>query len=163
TAKALRSTPTNAAGRAAALLEKERKLSREVEQLKQKLATAGAGKDPADEAREVGGIKVLATRVEGIQLSGLRDFADGLRDKLGGGVVLAAAVEDGKMSAVCSVTKSISGKAKAGDLLKAFFQITGGRGGGRPDFAQGGGGDPAKLDEGLDAFYPMVEKALAGQ
>ncbi len=160
-AAVLKTTPARLAERTRSLVERERMLSRQVEELKQKLAFAGGGRDPTAEAREIAGVKVLATRVEGIELSGLRDFADQLRDRLGGGIVLAAAEEGGKMSTVCTVARDLTGKVKAGELLKAFFERTGGRGGGRPDFAQGGGGDPAKLPEAIEAFYPMVEKALS--
>jgi alanyl-tRNA synthetase len=97
----------------------------------------------------------------GIQLAGLRDFADKLRDRLGGGVVLAFAEDRGKLSAVCTVPKELTGKVRAGELLKAVFQVTGGKGGGRPDFAQGGGGDPGLLENGIEAFYPLVEKSLS--
>jgi alanyl-tRNA synthetase len=158
--EALKTSPTELADRALSLVERERKLAREVNALKQKLATAGAGHDPTKDARDIGGVRVLATRVEGIELSGLRDFADQLRDKLGGGIVLAAAEVGGKMSTVCTVAKELSKQVKAGDLLKGFFAITGGRGGGRPDFAQGGGGDPKKVAEAIEAFYSLVEKTL---
>ncbi|MBN2496648.1 MAG: alanine--tRNA ligase [Deltaproteobacteria bacterium] len=159
-AAALRTSPAQLAERAQALVERERQLGREVEQLKQQLATGGGGRDPASEARSIAGVEVLATRVEGIRMGGLREFADQLRDKLGGGVVMVAAVDKDKLSAVCTVGKELTDRLKAGALLKGVFDVTGGRGGGRPDFAQGGGGDPAKLPEAIEAFYSLVEKAL---
>jgi alanyl-tRNA synthetase len=160
---ALKIPPEQLLERIQALFARERKLNKEIEGLKQLVATAGVGTDPTAEAKEIAGVKVLATRATGIQLSGLRDFADRLRDKLGTAVVLAFAEDRGKLSAVCSVSKDLTKRLKAGDLLKQVFQVTGGKGGGRPDFAQGGGGDPAKTDQAISEFYPMVEQALSNQ
>ncbi len=161
-ASALKSPPAQLAERAAALADRERQLARRVDDLRQKLATAGSGGAPTDQAREIGGVPALATRVEGIEMASLREVADQLRDKLGEGIVLVASETRGKVAAVCSVPKSLTDRVRAGDLLKAFFAHTGGGGGGRPDYAQGGGGDPAKLEQGLEAFYPAVEAALGG-
>jgi alanyl-tRNA synthetase len=149
--------------RVQALVGRERKLAKEIEGLKQLAATAGAVSDPTGDAREIAGVKVLATRATGIQLAGLRDFADRLRDKLGTAVVLAFAEDRGKLSAVCSISKDLTKRLKAGDLLKQVFALTGGKGGGRPDFAQGGGGDPALMDKAISEFYPLVERALSNQ
>jgi len=160
---ALKIPPEQLLDRIQALFARERKLNKEIEGLKQLAATAGAGTDPAAGAKEIAGVKVLATRASGIQLSGLRDFADRLRDKLGTAVVLAFAEDRGKLSAVCSVSKDLTKRLRAGDLLKQVFQITGGKGGGRPDFAQGGGGDPAKTDQAISGFYSLVEQALSNQ
>jgi alanyl-tRNA synthetase len=160
---ALKIPPEQLLDRIQALFARERKLNKEIEGLKQLAATAGTGPDPAAEAKEISGVKVLATRASGIQLSGLRDFADRLRDKLGTSVVLAFAEDRGKLSAVCSVSKDLTKRLKAGDLLKQVFALTGGKGGGRPDFAQGGGGDPAKMDQAISEFYSMVEQALSNQ
>jgi alanyl-tRNA synthetase len=157
---ALKTPPEQLAERISALAKRERKLNKEIEGLKQLAATAGAATDPTGDAKEIVGVKVLATQAAGIQLSGLRDFADRLRDKLGSAVVLAFAEDRGKLSAVCSVSKDLTSRLKAGDLLKQVFAVTGGKGGGRPDFAQGGGGDPAKMDQAIQEFYPMVEQAL---
>jgi len=160
---ALKIPPEQLLERIQSLFKRERKLTKEIEGLKQLAATAGDASDPTSEAREIAGVKVLATRASGIQLSGLRDFADRLRDKLGTAVVLAFAEDRGKLSAVCSVSKDLTKRLKAGDLLKQVFQLTGGKGGGRPDFAQGGGGDPAKMDQAISGFYPLVEQALSNQ
>jgi len=140
-AEVIKSDPNHLVERLAALKKHENELTREVEQLKQRLATAGDAGDPVAEAKEFEGTKVLAIQATGIQLSGLRDFADNLRDRLDGGVVMAFAEDKGKLSAVCTVPKALTAKVKAGDLLRAVFAVTGGKGGGRPDFAQGGGGD----------------------
>ena len=159
--KHLNAKPEELSQRIISFQESHRLAMRQIDELKQKLAAGGAVRDIISEAKEICGVKVLATRVEGIKLSSLRDFVDHLRDKLGGGIVLVAAQEDGKLSTVCSVSKEITKKVKAGDLLKAFFEHTGGRGGGRPDFAQGGGGDPEKVPEALEDLYSVVEKALS--
>ncbi len=160
---ALKTPPEQLIERIQALLAHERKLTKEIEGLLQLVATAGAATDPTTDAREIAGVKVLATRATGIQLSGLRDFADRLRDKLGTAVVLAFAEDRGKLSAVCSVSKDLTDRLKAGDLLKEIFAVTGGKGGGRPDFAQGGGGDPTRMNEAMEEFYPMVEQSLSNQ
>jgi len=152
--------PTELAQRVLSFQEAYKLANKEIEELKQKLAAGGGGRDIISEAREIAGVKVLATEVEGIKLSSLRDFVDQLRDKLGGGIVLLAAQEEGKLSTVCTVSKEITNRLKAGDLLKSFFEHTGGRGGGRPDFAQGGGGDPSVVAHAIEEFYSIVQKAL---
>jgi alanyl-tRNA synthetase len=143
-----------------ALIERERKLAKEVEILKQQTAASGGQADPTQAARVIAGVKVLFTKTKGIELASLRAFVDQLRDKLGGGVVLASAEENGKLSLVCSVSKELTDRVRAGDVLKALFNITGGRGGGRADFAQGGGGDPALLDKASEAFYQLIGTTL---
>jgi alanyl-tRNA synthetase len=100
-------------------------------------------------------------QISGIELSGLRDFADNLKDRLGGGAVLTIAIDGKKLSTVCSISKQLTKQLKAGELLKAVLEVMGGRGGGRPDFAQGGGGDPAKIDQAIESFYNLVEEKLA--
>ncbi|MBW1870923.1 MAG: alanine--tRNA ligase, partial [Deltaproteobacteria bacterium] len=156
----LKTTPGLLVERIQTVKKRESELTREVDKLKQQLATSGAAGDPAQAAKEIEGVKVLALQAKGIALAGLREFADNLRDRLNQGIVLAFAEDQGKLSAVCTVGKELTGKLKAGDLLKAVLEVTGGKGGGRPDFAQGGGGDPAKLDQGIAAFYSLVEKSL---
>lgn len=126
------------------LLTRQRELERELQQLKQKLASA-AGTDMAAKAVEVGGVKLLATQLDGVEPKALRDLVDQLKQKLGSGVILLATEADGKIALAAGVTKDLTGKVKAGDLLKMVAEQVGGRGGGRPDFAQGGGTDLAAL------------------
>jgi len=159
-ARYLNTKPSELLQRLESLQEAYRQANREIEQLKQKLAASGGGNELTSQARKIAGVMVLAAQVEGIRLSSLRDFVDQLRDKLGGGIVLVAAEENGKLSTVCSVSKDITNKVKAGDLLKSFLETTGGRGGGRPDFAQGGGGDPSKVPQAIRDFYSLVQKVL---
>jgi alanyl-tRNA synthetase len=154
----LKTEPRLLVERIKTLKKSEAEAEREIEKLKQKVAAVGTT-DPASEAREIAGVRALAVMAKGIGLSGLREFTDNLKDRLDG-VVMAFSEENGKLSAVCSVPKRLCEKLKAGDLLKAVFEVTGGKGGGRPDFAQGGGGDPAKFEQGCVTFYSLVEKTL---
>ena len=126
------------------LLTRQRELEKELQQLKQKLASA-AGADMAANAVEVAGVKLLATQLDGVDPKSLRDLVDQLKQKLGSGVILLATEADGKIALAAGVTKDLTGKVKAGDLLKMVAEQVGGRGGGRPDFAQGGGTDLAAL------------------
>jgi alanyl-tRNA synthetase len=142
----------------AQLLERARSLEREVQSLKTRLATGGAGRDLTAEAREVNGIKVLVARLDGTDAEALKVAADRCKDKLGSGVVVLGGVEDDKVRLVAGVTKDLTGRLKAGQLIQLVAKHVGGSGGGRPDFAQGGGTLPEKLDEAL----ALVEPAIAG-
>ncbi|MBN2358505.1 MAG: alanine--tRNA ligase, partial [Deltaproteobacteria bacterium] len=118
----------------------------------------------ADGAREVNGIKVLSTRVQGVDAKSLRDYADKLRDQLGSGVVVLGTENNGKVNLLVAVTRDLEGKVHAGDLVKKLAATVGGSGGGRPDFAQAGGSDPARLDDALEQVYALLPAAsdLAG-
>jgi alanyl-tRNA synthetase len=143
------------------LAERARSLEREVQSLKTKLATGGAGRDLTAEAREVNGIKVLVARLDGTDAEALKAAADRCKDKLGSGVVVLGGVEDDKVRLVAGVTKDLTGKLKAGQLIQLVATRVGGSGGGRPDFAQGGGTLPEKLDEALALVEPAIAKASA--
>jgi alanyl-tRNA synthetase len=130
------------------LLDRSKRLERELGELKAKLAS-NAGADLVSQASEVGGVKVLAAKLDGADAKGLRDTLDQLKNKLGSAVVVLAAETDGKVSLVAGVTKDLTDRMKAGDLVKAAAQKVGGRGGGRPDMAQAGGSDPAGLSDAL--------------
>ncbi len=142
------------------LLAQNRKLEKELTALKAKLATAGSS-NLLDEVQEVAGIKVLAVKLEGADSKSLRESADQLKNKLGSGVVLVAAVEGEKVSLVAGVTKDLTGKVKAGDLMREVAAKVGGKGGGRPDMAQGGGTDPSGLDSALSAVPEWVKTQLS--
>ncbi len=139
------------------LVDRTRSLERELEKLRQKLASGG-GRDLLQEAQVVNGIKVLAARLDGADLKALRDTADQLKDKLGSGVVVLGAVEGDKVFLVASVTKDLAGRLKAGELIKPLAELCGGRGGGRADFAQAGGTEPDKVDAAL-ALVPGIVAA----
>ena len=141
------------------LLERNRQLEKELEQLKGKLASS-AGSDLAAQAQEVHGIKVLAAKLEGADVKTLRDTLDQLKNKLGSAAVVLAAVQDGKISLVAGVTKEQTKQIKAGELVNAVAQQVGGKGGGRPDMAQAGGTNPAALDDALASVPDWVRSQL---
>jgi alanyl-tRNA synthetase len=128
--------------------EKMRLLEKELEKLKSKIA-ASAGDDLACMAVDVDGIKVVAQQVEGLDRKAMMDAVDKLKNQLSEAVVLLAAEESGKLALIAGVTKSISKRFPAGELMKEVAVIVDGKGGGRPDMAQGGGSDLTKLDEAL--------------
>ncbi len=141
------------------LLERSRRLEKEVEQLKAKLAHSAVG-DLAARAREVGEIKVVAARLDGVDPKSLRDSVDRLKNQLGKAAVVLAAVNGEKVSLVAGVTKAESARLRAGDLVNFVARQVGGTGGGRPDMAQAGGNDPSKLDEALSAVAEWVAGEL---
>jgi alanyl-tRNA synthetase len=152
------------------LVTHERELEKKVADVERKLleggGAAGGGGGGIDamlaEARDLGGVKVLARRMpDGTQAAALRDFAEKLRDKLGGpAAVLLGAATDGKAQLAVMVSKEATGRIKAGDLIKVVAAIVGGRGGGRPDMAQAGGADVAKLDDAIAGTYAEAAKTL---
>ncbi|MGB9429989.1 MAG: alanine--tRNA ligase [Gammaproteobacteria bacterium] len=143
----------------AQLLEHNRKLEKELEQLKSQLASRQGG-DLATQAVDVGGIKVLASRLDSADAKTLRDTVDQLKNKLGSAAVVLAAVEDGKVRLVAGVTADRVAKIKAGELVNAVAEQVGGRGGGRADLAQAGGTDPANLDAALASVPDWVRAQL---
>ena len=148
-----------AAARVGALRAENRELEKELARLKQKLATA-AGGDLTASAVEVAGVKVLAATVDGADAKSLRDTLDQCRNKLGSSVLLLAAVDGDKVALVAGVSKDLTDRVKAGDLMREFAGRLGGKGGGRPDMAQGGGSDVAGLEAALQAVPDWVAAAL---
>lgn len=141
------------------LAERNRQLEKELDQLKSKLAAA-KGSDLLSATVEVKGVKVLAAKLDGVEPKALRDTIDQLKNKLGSGVVVLATEADGKISLAAGVTKELSKQVKAGDLVRELTTKLGGKGGGRPDFAQGGGTDAAALPAALESVAKLVEAAL---
>jgi alanyl-tRNA synthetase len=143
------------------VIDRNRALEREVQQLKSRLAGA-SGKDLASGARDVAGIRVLAQRLDdGTDAKTLREVVDRMKDKLGTAVVvLGAATEDGKVRLAAGVTKDAMDRIRAGDLVNAVAERVGGKGGGRADFAQAGGSNPAGLDAALAAVPDWVARQL---
>jgi alanyl-tRNA synthetase len=146
--------------RVQALLEENKRLGREVQKWKQAAVTGGSV-DYMSRVQEIGGIKLLASEVEGQDAAGLRMALDSLRDKLPSGVLVLGSAEDGKASLCVSVSKDLVGKVRAGDIVKQLAPIVGGGGGGRPDMAQAGGKNPENLAEAI-AKAPEVVKSLLG-
>ena len=141
------------------LFERGRKLEKELEQLKGKLASS-QGSDLASQAEEIAGIKVLAAKLEGADPKGLRDTADQLKNKLGTAAVVLATVHGDKISLVAGVTKDATDRLQAGPMLKHVAEQVGGKGGGRPDMAQGGGNQPEALDAALKSVTDWVKAQL---
>jgi alanyl-tRNA synthetase len=139
--------------------ERQKKLERELEALKAKVAS-GATEDLGASAIEVGGVKVLAARLEGFDAKALRDAMDRLKQQLGDAVILLAGVQDGKAALVAGVNGAALGKVKAGELLSHVAGQIGGKGGGRPDMAQGGGEDGPKLVSALDGVLAWIKPHL---
>jgi len=139
--------------------DKLKSAEKDLEKLKSKLA-ASAGSQLAGEAVDVGGVKVLAQSVKGMDRKALMDAVDKLKNELGEAVVLLAAVEDDKIALIAGVTKSIAKRFPAGELMREVSLVVGGKGGGRPDMAQGGGTEIDKLDEALSAVQVWVESKL---
>lgn len=144
----------------AGLLDRNRELEKELEALKAKMASS-AGADLAGQAIEIGGVKVLAAELPGVDAKTLRSTVDQLKDKLGQAVVVLATVEDGKVRLAGGVTKAETDRLHAGKIVGAVAEQVGGKGGGRPDMAQAGGTDAAALPAALASVQTMVETALA--
>jgi len=140
-------------------MENVKGLEKELARLKSKLASS-AGSDLAAQAREIGGIKVLAAKLDGVDVDGLRTTLDQLKDKLGTAAIILGTSSGDKVSLVAGVTKDATDRIKAGDLVNSVAQQVGGRGGGRPDMAQAGGNEPEKLDAALAGVAAWVEQQL---
>ena len=146
----------------ALMLEKSRSLEKELEQIKSKLA-AQAGSDLASKAVEINGINVLAANLDGADPKSLRDTVDQLKNKLGKAAVIVSTTANGKVSLVAGITKAETSMIKAGDLLKHVASQIDGKGGGRPDMAQGGGNNPEALPAALESVVAWVEEQIEKQ
>ena len=151
----LRTHPLEVTERVDRLLKHQRELEREIEALKGKLAARDSA-DLIGRAREIKGVKVLATTVEAPDVKTLRDFGDKLRDKLASGVILLGARVEGKAMLLCMVTKDLTGRYHAGNVIKAVAPLVGGSGGGRPDMAQAGGPQPENLERALAKLEELI-------
>ena len=156
TGRLLRSGSFEVAARVAKLQAEQRDQQKEIETLRRKLASGGGGRDLASEARDVNGVRVLATRVDGADAKALREVADQQRDKLKSGVIVLAGVEGDKIALVSMVTPDLVGKFNAGKIVGEVAKAIGGKGGGRPDMAQGGGSEPQNLDAALARVFDLV-------
>lgn len=155
----LRSDKNGATDKLKSLIEQNKKLEKEVSQLNMKLASGG-GKDLADSAVEINGVKVVAQLLEGGDAKTLPDAMDRVKTKLQSGVVLLAVINDDKVVLVAGVTKDLIDKVKAGDLLNYVATQVGGKGGGRPDMARGGGTDTKALPAAIESVQAYLEERL---
>ena len=142
-----------------ALLEEKKALEKELARLRSKLAM-GQGTDLGSQAVDVKGIKLLAATLEGADAKTLREALDKLKDRLKSAAIVLGAVADGKVSLIAGVTSDLTARIKAGDLVNFVAQQVGGKGGGRPDMAQAGGTDPAKLPAALESVRGWLEQRL---
>ena len=127
-----------------------------------KAAMGGGGAAASDDAVDVAGVKLVARQVSGLDKDGLRALVDQHRDRIKSGVVVLAAPSDDKVSIVVGVTADLTKKVTAGQVVKELAPIVGGKGGGRPDFAEAGGKDPSKIGEMLASARAVVEKLISG-
>ena len=160
-AKMLKTTPDNMEEKISHLQAENKALKSEVESLKGKLAKDAIG-DVMNQVTEVVGVKLLAAKVDGVDMNGLRDLGDQLKDKLGEGVVVLVSATDGKVSLMAMATKGAIDKgAHAGNLIKACASCVGGGGGGRPNMAQAGGKKPEGMNDALTKAKEVLAEQLA--
>lgn len=144
------------------LMTERRRQDREIAELKAKLARTGVG-DLVAQAREVGGLKVLAAKLDGVEREQLRPLADTVRQKLGSGLVVFGTVENGRVALISAATKDIAGKrVHAGRVISRVAKLVGGGGGGRPDMAEAGGKNPEALVDALERVYEIVRESADG-
>jgi len=155
----LKTQPDQAAAGVAQLLKQNKELQKKLATARHALIT-GESSDQEDLIQEIAGIKVLAARVEGVNASLLREAVDRAKDKLQSAVIVLGTVEDGKVRLAAGVTKNNTDRIKAGDVIKPVAEQVGGKGGGRPDFAQAGGNKPEALDAALGSVSAWVEEHL---
>lgn len=160
TAKLMKATPDSLAEKTAHLLAENKALRSEIESLKSKLAK-DAAKDIMDQVTEIKGVKLLAAKIENVDMNGLRELGDQLKEKLGEGVIVLASAADGKVSLMAMATKEAMNRgAHAGNLIKAAAALVGGGGGGRPNMAQAGGKKPEGIEDALAKAAEVLEGQL---
>jgi alanyl-tRNA synthetase len=157
----LNSRPGELSARVHALQDENKRLARELQQEKMRAALGGGASGPADDTTDIGGVKLVAREVAGLDKDGLRALVDKQRDRIKSGVVVLAAPFEDKVTIVVGVTPDLAKKVPAGEVVKQLAPIVGGRGGGRGDFAEAGGKDLSKIGELLNASRAIVEKILS--
>ncbi len=159
-AKVLKTTPANLTERCEHLMAELKALQSENESLKSKAAKDALG-DVMNQIQEIGGVKLLAAKVSGVDMNGLRDLGDQLKEKMGEGVVVLISDTDGKVSLIAMATEGAMAKgAHAGNLIKGIAALVGGGGGGRPNMAQAGGKNPAGIDDAIAEAAKVLESQL---
>ncbi len=158
----LKTKPEQVEARVESLVERNRSLEKELEQLKAKLASA-AGSDMLSQVQEVNGVKLLAMQLDGVSGKDLRGILDQLKNKLSSGVIILGVADQaaGKVSLIAGVTQDLSGRVKAGELVNHVASQVGGKGGGRPDMAQAGGSQPDALPDALKSVPAWLENVLS--
>ena len=156
-ASLLKTTPDQAKEKVERLLKEQKDKDREMETLKSKLFSTRSD-DLFEGVRELNGVKVFAKEMDAASPKDLRGYADQIKDKLGSAIVVLGAKQGGKAMLICVVTKDLTGRFKAGEIISRLSTIVGGKGGGRPDMAQGGGSSPEKLESAFEAVYEMVDE-----
>ena len=155
----LKSQPERAAEKVAQLMKSNKELEKKLATAKHALITGEAtGQD--DNVQEIAGVKVLASRVDGVDPKAMREAIDRVKDKLQNAVVVMGSVDNGKVRLAAGVTKNNTGKIRAGELINFVAEQVGGKGGGRPDFAQAGGNNPEGLDAALKSVPAWVSEHL---
>lgn len=158
----LKTKPEQVESRVESLVERNRSLEKELEQLKAKLASA-AGSDMLSQVQEINGVKLLATQLDGVSGKDLRGILDQLKNKLSSGVIILGVADQaaGKVSLIAGVTQDLTGRVKAGELVNHVASQVGGKGGGRPDMAQAGGSQPDALPDALKSVPVWLENVLS--
>lgn len=160
-AKLLKASPDKLEEKITHVLAENKELRAEVESLKSKLAKDAMG-DMTDQITEVKGLSLLAARIEGVDMNGLRELGDQMKEKLGEGVIVLASAVDGKVSLMAMATEgAVKQGAHAGNLIKGIASLVGGGGGGRPNMAQAGGKNPAGIDEAIGKVKEVLEAQLS--
>jgi len=158
-AAALKAQPQELTAKINQIIENVRALEKEISRLKSKLASS-RGDELINEAVEIKGVKVLAAVLDSGDGKALRETVDKLKERLRSCVVVLGATEDGKVALIAGVTDDLTAKIKAGDLVNHVAKQVGGKGGGRPDLAQAGGTEPAKLRQALASVAQWVEQKI---
>jgi len=154
-AQMTKSSSVQVVEKVAQLIKQQKELEKQIVSMQKQLAS-NQGDDLVNQAQGVNGVSVLASVVEGVNGKDLRDIVDKLKDKLGSAVIVLAAVSGNKVSLVAGVTKDLTDKYQAGKILNHVAQQVGGKGGGRPDMAQGGGTESSKVDEALASVKGLI-------
>ncbi len=159
-AELVKSAPEEAPAKLQQLLAKMREQEKELAQLKAKLASQ-AGSDLSGQAEDINGVKVLTAQLDGVDNKAMRDTLDQLKNKLGSAAIVLASEADGKVRLIAGVTKDVTDKIKAGELVNIAAAEVGGKGGGRPDMAQAGGDQPQNISAALEASKTWLLSRLA--
>jgi alanyl-tRNA synthetase len=159
----LRTSRTELPAQVEKLQDELKKARREADELRMKIASGAISSSSSngDESREVAGVRVVAREASGLDAAGMRQLSDTLLARIKSGVVVLGRSSEGKVSLIVRTSADLTGKVPAGQVIKELAPIVGGRGGGKPDMAEGGGSQPEKLDEALEASYGVIGKLLA--